>query len=95
MTAVSIAEARNRLARLIHDAEAGETVQVTRRGKPVAVLVSQAEYERLLRGLPRRTFWEAVQAMRADPEFEPVDFTKEEVDGWRDRGIGRDLSWQD
>ena len=39
MTEVSIAEARDTLTRLIQRAEAGEPVHITRRGKPVAVLV--------------------------------------------------------
>lgn len=43
----SIAEARNNLARLVHVAEDGEPVRLTRRGKPVAVILSVAEYERL------------------------------------------------
>jgi len=43
----SIAEARNNLARLVHVAEDGEPVRLTRRGRPVAVILSLAEYERL------------------------------------------------
>jgi len=43
----SIAEARNNLARLVHVAEDGEPVRLTRRGKPVAVILSLTEYERL------------------------------------------------
>jgi len=43
----SIAEARNNLARLVHAAEDGEPVRLTRRGRPVAVILSLAEYERL------------------------------------------------
>ena len=43
----SIADARNNLARLVHIAEDGEAVRLTRRGKPVAVILSVAEYERL------------------------------------------------
>jgi prevent-host-death family protein len=92
---VSIAEIKNRLTQLIHRAEAGEVVHVTRRGKAVAVLLSEAEYERLRRYQPQRGFWDAIQAMRADPAFEPVDFTREEVDSWRDRAGGRDFSWED
>ena len=35
---ISIADARNRLPALVHQAEAGEAVTITRRGKPVAVV---------------------------------------------------------
>ena len=71
MAETSIAEAKNQLTRLIHQAERGDTVHITRRGRPVAVLLSEAEYARLSRGAARPTFWEAIQAMRADPDFEP------------------------
>ena len=47
MKAVSIAEAKNRLTELLYQAEEGQPVQVTRRGQPVAVLLSEAEYARL------------------------------------------------
>lgn len=47
MKAVSIADAKNRLTELLYEAEEGQPVQVTRRGQPVAVLLSEAEYARL------------------------------------------------
>ena len=43
----SIAEARIRLLRIVDQAEAGVEVELTRRGQPVAVLVSCREFERL------------------------------------------------
>lgn len=44
---ISIAEARNKLPALVHSVEGGPAVRLTRRGKPVAMLVSLEEYERL------------------------------------------------
>ena len=44
---VSIAEAKARFADLVHQAEAGQVVRISRRGKPVAVLLSLAEFEQL------------------------------------------------
>ena len=44
---ISIADAKNQLPALIHQAEAGKPVTITRRGKPVAVVVSVQEYEHL------------------------------------------------
>jgi antitoxin (DNA-binding transcriptional repressor) of toxin-antitoxin stability system len=38
MTTVSVAEAKDRLAALLTAAEAGETITITRHGKPVAEL---------------------------------------------------------
>lgn len=43
----SIAEARSNLATIVDQAEAGQEIELTRRGKPVAVLVSLREMERL------------------------------------------------
>ena len=44
---ISIAVARNRLARVVHDVEAGLPVELTRRGKRVAMIVSVHEFDRL------------------------------------------------
>jgi len=46
-TTVSVAEGKKRFSRLIQDAlEKKEEVVVTRRGKPVAVIISYEEYQR-------------------------------------------------
>lgn len=41
MVAVALAEAKARLSELVAMAEAGETVSITKRGKPVARLVAE------------------------------------------------------
>src|ERR1700683_1209858 len=46
MKRVSVAEAKNTLPALLHEAEA-EPVEIVRRGKPVAVILSRANYDRL------------------------------------------------
>jgi prevent-host-death family protein len=43
MESYSIADAKARLSELIDRAEAGETVSITRRGKPVARLVAEEQ----------------------------------------------------
>jgi len=43
----SIVQAKNNLSGLVHEAEQGHAVRLTRRGKPVAVLISTEQYERL------------------------------------------------
>jgi prevent-host-death family protein len=64
----SIAEAKDRLPRLVHDAEAGVPVALTRRGKPVAVLISMAEYDRL-KGRKRKIDWSAISIDTRDFKF--------------------------
>ncbi|MYN67117.1 MAG: type II toxin-antitoxin system Phd/YefM family antitoxin [Acidobacteria bacterium] len=95
MSTVSIAKARNTLTRLIHKAEDGEPVHITRHGKPVAVLVSRGEYERLSSGEPKKDFWQAVEDWRAQAGFDWPELTPDEVDGWRDRRPPREFSWPD
>ncbi len=48
---VSVTEAKNRLTQLVREAEAGSSVVITRDDRPVAVLVSQADYESMKRQL--------------------------------------------
>jgi antitoxin Phd len=45
----SIAEARHNLAAIVHEAERQSPVALTRRGEPVAVLLSIQEYQPLAR----------------------------------------------
>ena len=86
----SIAEAREKLAYVIQEAEQGATVELTRRGKPVAILLSLDEYDRLSR--KRRSFWESYQEFRqkySDLEVE----TQDAFSDVRDPSPGRDFSW--
>lgn len=43
----SIAEAKNNFSEVVYEAERTGTVRLTRRGKPVAVVLSEKEYDRL------------------------------------------------
>ena len=95
MSTVSIAGARNALTRIVYEAESGEAVHITRRGKPVAVLISSEEYERLEAGGSKKDFWQAIEDWRAQAGFDWPELTPEEVDGWRDRRPGREFSWPD
>jgi prevent-host-death family protein len=86
----SIAEAREKLAHVIQEAEQGAKVELTRRGKPVAILLSLNEYERLSR--KRGSFWKSYQEFRRkynDLDVETAD-TFADV---RDPSPGRDFSW--
>ena len=95
MLEVSVAKARNALTQLIHEAEGGKVVHITRRGKSVAVLVSREEYDRLESQDSKRDFWQAIEDWRAQASFDWPELTPEEVDGWRDRHRGREFSWPD
>lgn len=71
-------EAKAKLLQLLDDVERGETVQITRHGKPIARLVPDEE-ER------RRRAAEAVDAIRERRKQMPRVST-EEILAWRDEG---------
>ena len=43
----TIADAKNKLPSLIHSVETGQAVKLTQHGRPVAVLLSIKDYQRL------------------------------------------------
>ena len=89
------AVARDALKQFIHRAESGEAVRITLRGKPVAVLLSKKEYERLQGEDSNNDFWQVIEDWRAQTDFGWAELTPEEVDGWRDRSPGREFSRPD
>lgn len=90
----SIAEARSKLDNLVHKAEQGEAVELTRRGERVAVLLGWQEYERLAGpqppAPPRKSPWEAYQEWRRTADFDAIGDPDEIWGNVRDRGPGRD-----
>ena len=72
MNQCSIAQARDQFTQLVYKVEAGEKIEVTRRGQRVAVILSAEEYDRLSE--PKQSFGEAVLAWRK----------KFDVDNWDD-----------
>ncbi len=85
----SIAEAKNRLPSIIHYVEKGPYVKLTRRGKPVAVLLSIQEYERLRRKYSG--FWSALSAFRQNIQDEGIEISGMDFDGLRDTSAGREV----
>lgn len=85
----SIAEAKNRLPTIIHYVEKGPHVELTRRGKPVAMLLSIQEYERLSRKFTG--FWNAVSEFRRKFEDEGIEISEKDFKGLRDLSVGREV----
>lgn len=85
----SIAEAKNRLPSIIHYVEKGPYVKLTRRGKPVAVLLSIQEYERLSRKYSG--FWSALSAFRQNIQDEGIEISDMDFDSLRDTSAGREV----
>ena len=87
---IPIAKAKNRLTAIIHDVETGPAVKLTWHGKPVAVLLSTQEYERL-----RQTygnFWNSLMVLREKMLNDGVEITDKDFVGLRDQSPGRRVS---
>ncbi len=85
----SIAEAKNRLPTIVHYVEKGPSVELTRRGKPVVVLLSIQEYERLSRKYTG--FWSAVSEYRRKLEDKGIEISDSDFKGLRDLSLGREV----
>ncbi len=86
----SVAEARQNFARLIRSAERGKAIEITRRGEPVAVLLSAAEYLALTGERP--LFIEALRHLRERLDIEDLGIGDEEFEGLRDGSPGREVA---
>jgi prevent-host-death family protein len=83
----AIAEARANLPTLIDEVEAGAAVELTRRGKVVAVMISVAEYQRL--HSQRVSFQEAYQQFLKKYSLAEVGLEPGFARKLRDRSPGR------
>jgi antitoxin Phd len=87
----SIAEARQNLAAIVHEAERQSPIELTRRGEPVAVLLSIQEYQRLLSA--RASFWDAYTSFRHSVDLSQLDIEPSVFEGVRDPSPGREVDW--
>ena len=87
----SIAQARNQLAQLIHQAEQGSPVEITRRGKRVAGILSVEAFESLSSN--KGTFGKSLAEFRRQWGIEMLDLNPDEVfQDLRDRSSGREVA---
>ena len=87
----SIAEARANLPTLIDQVEAGMAVQLTRRGKGVAVMISVAEYQRLRS--KRTSFQDVYQKFLKKHSLAEVGLEKDFARKLRDPSPGRKVEF--
>ena len=85
----SIAEARRNLPTLLADVERGAPAEITRRGEPVAVVVSVSEYGRMASGRP--SFRDAHAGWRKGVDPRDLDIARGYFDSLRDRSPGRSV----
>ncbi len=83
----SIADARSSLPAIVDQAEAGQQIELTRRGIPVAVVVSLGEFERLRGERPR--FGDAYRRFLAAHVLGGIGVDEGHFETTRDRTAGR------
>jgi prevent-host-death family protein len=84
-----VASARAKLAEIVDAVEAGRDVELTRRGKKVAVVMSATRYARL-RG-DRVAFMPAYERFCEGNDLAEVGADPGWTGGLRDRHVGRDV----
>ena len=87
----SIAEARDNLSRIVHEAEVTGAVELTRRGRPVVVLLSVSAYRRL--SGHERDLWAEILTFRAREDVARDGVEPDAFEGVRDRGLGGEVNW--
>ena len=83
----SVADARAQLPDILDDVEAGKEVQLTRRGRPVAVVLSPQRYEALRR--EHVSFTDTYRAFLDRHEPREIGLEPTFFDSVRDREPGR------
>lgn len=86
----SIAEARNNLSGLVHRVESDDVVELTRHGRPVAVLLSKEKFDRLVR--PQKRFSETLRGFRLEEGVEELGIDRDTFRDVRAADRGRDIA---
>jgi len=92
MKTSTIAQAKNNLSHLIHQVEGDEPVHITRYGKPVAVMMSEAQYKALTS--PSKSINSAILHWQSERD-ENIDhgFTEIELSDIRAEAVTREFTW--
>lgn len=85
----SIADARSKLAEIIDEVEGGEDIEIVRRGKKVAMVVSPARYARMAGA--KTAFGDAYDAFMKGRDARSFGLDPEEFEKSRDRVPGRTI----
>lgn len=90
MDKFSIAEAKNKLPAIVHAVDHGPPAILTRRGTPVAVVISMGQYELMTQH--KTDFWSAFVQFSRSSQGDEVEFTHDDFDNLRDKSTGRDVN---
>ena len=89
MKRLSIAEARSSLPMLVKTVESGATVEITKRGRGVAIVLPIQEYQRLS-GKTGSSFLEALELFRVQV-VETNALRTGDFENLRDKDLGREI----
>jgi prevent-host-death family protein len=92
MKTSTIAEARNNLSQLIYQLDSDEVIHLTRHGKPVAVMLSEANYQKLTK--KNKGLYQAIQQWRSQLDVESA-LTEAELEQLRAASQEREFSWDE
>jgi prevent-host-death family protein len=85
----SVKTAQNDFSKLIREVESGGPVTITRRGKPVAVILSVHEYDRLAESKP--TFTQAYETWKSSVDFDEIAVEPDYFEALRERSPCREI----
>lgn len=88
----TISDAKNRLPALVHAIEHGPEVQLTRHGKPVAVLISMSQYKRLIQR--PKNFWADLNSFRETADTDTLLSSDDNVFENRSKSPGRPVRFE-
>jgi len=92
MKTSTIAEAKNNLSQLIHQLQSDEPIHLTRHGKPVAVMLSEANYQKLTQ--KNKGLFQAIQKWRCQLDADSA-LTDAELKQIREASQEREFSWDE
>jgi prevent-host-death family protein len=87
----TIANTKNNLPQMIYSLEQRKNIPITRHGKIVAYLISSREYESLKN--MKKKFSTEWKELRKSKDFKKFSITESEVQSWREKSSGRDISF--
>lgn len=94
MKTSTIAEAKNNLSNLIHQLETEKTIHLTHHGKPVAVMMSDNQYQSLI--APNTSVNAAILNWRSQLDDNvDIGLSDNELETLRKDNVGREFSWDE
>jgi len=94
MKTSTIADAKNNLSNLIHQLEVEDSIHLTRYGKPVAVMMSESQYQKLVS--PPKSLNLAILNWRSQLDEESdIGLTGKELNAMRKESDGREFLWDE